>query len=114
MGYEVDYSHADPFTTADLEFCGSYCPEARRGLRQRERKTKSKLDKHGEAAVMHYAKTELTKLHKEMEIAAVVHGDRNDGIKAVKELHVLYKDAGGRMHAVHVSWDEVKDLHIHI
>jgi hypothetical protein len=112
MGYLVDYSQADPFTTADLEVCGSYCPEARRGLRQRERKVKAKLDKDGEEAVMRYAKTELTKMHEEFEIAAALHGNREDGIEAVEELHVLYKDAGGRIHAVHATWNQVKDLHI--
>jgi hypothetical protein len=112
MGYVVDYSQADPFTTADLEVCGSYCPEARRGLRQRERKVKAKLDKDGGDAVMRYAKTELTKMHNEFEIAAALRGDRDDGIKAVEELHVLYKDTGGRMHSVHATWSQVKDLRI--
>jgi hypothetical protein len=112
MGYLVDYSQANPFTTADLEVCGSYCPEARRGLRQRERKVKAKLDKDGEDAVMRYAKTELTKMHEEFEIAAALHGSRNDGIEAVEELDILYRDAGGRMHTVHATWNQVKNLHI--
>jgi arylamine N-acetyltransferase len=56
------------------------------------------------------SKTELTKLHKEFEIAAVVHGDRDDGIKAVEELDVLYQDAAGRVHSVHLTYDGMKDL----
>jgi hypothetical protein len=113
IGYLVDYSQADAFfSIGDLDVCGSNCPEARRRLRPRERKLKAKLDKHGEDAVMRYAKTELTKMHKQFEIAAAIHGDRDDGIEAVEELHVLYKDTGGRMHAVHATWNEVKDLQI--
>jgi hypothetical protein len=113
MGYEVDYSQANNFTTADLGVCGSSCPEARRGLRQRERKMKAKLGSEDRDVVMRYAKTELTKLHREMEIGAFVRGGgHHDGIKAVDELHVLYQDAKGRVHTVHVSWDEVKDFQI--
>jgi hypothetical protein len=112
MGYVVDYSKADPFTTADLAVCDSYCPEARRGLRQRERKVKAKLDEHGEAGVMRYAKTALTRRRKEVEVAAARHGDHDDGIKVLDEINVLYKDAEGGLHKVHVTWNQLKDLHI--
>jgi hypothetical protein len=61
---------------------------------------------------MRYAKTELTNLHNELEISEVARGNRDDGIKAVEELNVLYQDAEGGVHSVYVTWDEVKDLQI--
>jgi hypothetical protein len=113
MGYEVDFSQADPFTIADLDVCGSSCPEAaRRQLRQRERKMKAKLSSEDRDVVMRHAKTELTKMRKEHEIAAAARGDHDDGIKAIQKLTVLYQDANRRVHSVHVKWDEVKDLQI--
>jgi hypothetical protein len=73
---------------------------------------KAKLSSEDGDVVMRYAKTELTKLHKEFKSAAVVRGDRDDRIKAVEELDVLYRDVKGRVHTVHVTWAEVKDLDI--
>ena len=111
MGYEVDYNQADPFTIADLGVCGPSCPEhGRRGLRQRERKMKAELSSEDRDVIMRHVKTELTKMRKEHEIAEVARSGGDDGIKAVEELTVLYQDAKGHMHSVHVTWDEVKDL----
>jgi hypothetical protein len=112
LGYNVDYSQADPFTIADLGVCGSFCPEAGRRLRRNDRKLKAELSSEDRDVVMRHAKTKLTKLHEEFEIAAFARGDRDDGIMAAAELFVLYQDAEGRVHTVHVTWDEVKDLEI--
>jgi hypothetical protein len=47
-----------------------------------------------------------------VEVVAARHGNHSDGIKVLEEIHVLYKDAEGRLHEVHVTWNQVKDLHI--
>ena len=112
MGYGVDYNQADPFTITDLGVCGSFCPESGTRLRRNDSKLKAKLSKEDRDVVMRHAKTELTKLHEEFEIASVARGDRDNGIMAAEELFVLYQDAKGRVHTVRVTWDEVKDLEI--
>jgi hypothetical protein len=62
--------------------------------------------------IMRYAKSELTELHQELEAAEALHGNSDDGTVAIKEVNVLYQGDKGRLHNVHVTWDEVKDFKI--
>ena len=112
MGYEVDYSLADPFTIADLGVCGSSCPEAQKGLRRNERKMNVNLESEDLDVVLQFAKAELTMLLEEFELTAAACGDCDDEIKTGKVISVLYQDAAGRLHDVHVTWDNVENLQI--
>jgi Leishmanolysin len=107
MGYTVDFTQADPFTIEDLGQCGSFCPGAEGGRHEtNEHRAQAILDSDKMYTIMSYAKTEMIEMH---EAFLETNGDRNDGIKAVEEIFVLY-EAEGKIYDFRITWAEVKDL----
>ncbi len=106
MGYGVDMSAADEYTTANLGDCGIYCPRQPRNLRQSPYdKRKERVSEEGHREILAAAAKELQRHRTETPT------ELPEGLVyvAAESISVFIRDFDGFIKEESVTFDEVQD-----